>query len=120
MATSDFSQPMRGDLLWVYEGLTAYLQEVLAARSGLVSYPEFLEADALIRQKSHGKHSLDDFCLEFFSGPHSAPIVAAYDFDDVVAALNRVQPYDWREFWTARLSRLREEAPLEGLRASGW
>ena len=37
LATRDFEQPMRGDLLWVYEGLTQYLGWVLAARSGLVT-----------------------------------------------------------------------------------
>jgi predicted metalloprotease with PDZ domain len=35
LATPDFQQPMQGDLLWVYEGLTTYLGTVLAARSGL-------------------------------------------------------------------------------------
>ena len=35
LATPDYQQPMRGDLLWVYEGLTQYLGDVLAARSGL-------------------------------------------------------------------------------------
>jgi predicted metalloprotease with PDZ domain len=35
LATPDFQQPMRGELLWVYEGLTDYLGTVLAARSGL-------------------------------------------------------------------------------------
>ena len=33
----DYSQPMRTELLWVYEGLTEYLGFVLAARSGMVS-----------------------------------------------------------------------------------
>jgi predicted metalloprotease with PDZ domain len=37
LATRDFEVPMRGDLLWVYEGLTQYLGWVLAARSGLVT-----------------------------------------------------------------------------------
>jgi Predicted protease with the C-terminal PDZ domain len=35
LTTPDFEQPMRGDLLWVYEGLTEYLGKVLPARSGL-------------------------------------------------------------------------------------
>ncbi len=35
LATPDFQKPMRGDLLWVYEGLTDYLGTVLTARSGL-------------------------------------------------------------------------------------
>ena len=35
LTTSDYQQPMQDDLLWVYEGLTEYLGDVLAARSGL-------------------------------------------------------------------------------------
>lgn len=35
LATSDYQQPMVGDLLWVYEGLTSYWAEVLATRAGL-------------------------------------------------------------------------------------
>jgi predicted metalloprotease with PDZ domain len=35
LATPDFQQPMKGELLWVYEGLTDYLGTVLTARSGL-------------------------------------------------------------------------------------
>jgi len=35
LATTDYQQPMQGELLWVYEGLTQYLGFVLGARSGL-------------------------------------------------------------------------------------
>ena len=35
LATPNFNVPMQNGLLWVYEGLTEYLQAVLAARSGL-------------------------------------------------------------------------------------
>ena len=35
LTTSNYQKPMEGDLLWVYEGLTEYLGDVLAARSGL-------------------------------------------------------------------------------------
>jgi predicted metalloprotease with PDZ domain len=35
LATPDYEQPMKDDLLWVYEGLTDYLGPMLAARSGL-------------------------------------------------------------------------------------
>lgn len=37
LATPNFNVPMRDELLWVYEGLTTYLEGVLAARSGLWS-----------------------------------------------------------------------------------
>lgn len=35
LATPDYEQPMKTDLLWVYEGLTSYLGDVLSARSGI-------------------------------------------------------------------------------------
>lgn len=35
LATPNFQEPMKGELLWVYEGLTEYLGDILAARSGL-------------------------------------------------------------------------------------
>jgi predicted metalloprotease with PDZ domain len=37
---SDFQTPLRSDLLWVYEGLTSYLGNVLGARSGACT-PEY-------------------------------------------------------------------------------
>ncbi len=43
LATSDYQQPMKGDLLWVYEGLTQYLGEILTARSGLWNKQQFLD-----------------------------------------------------------------------------
>ena len=41
LATPDYSEPMKGDLLWVYEGLTQYLGEILTPRSGLLSAQDF-------------------------------------------------------------------------------
>ena len=44
----DFEQPMHGDLLWVYEGLTEYLGKVLPARSGLWTAESFHESVAAV------------------------------------------------------------------------
>src|ERR1700746_2857666 len=35
LATPDYQAPMKGDLLWVYEGLTQYYGVMLSARSGI-------------------------------------------------------------------------------------
>jgi predicted metalloprotease with PDZ domain len=43
LATPDYEKPMQDDLLWVYEGLTSYLGDVLTARSGLWTPEEFRE-----------------------------------------------------------------------------
>ena len=47
LATPDYAIPMKGELLWVYEGMTQYLGEVLAVRSGFETPEELREALAL-------------------------------------------------------------------------
>src|SRR5215510_13364633 len=47
LATGDFEKPMKGDLLWIYEGLTEYYGWVLASRSGLITPERNLQALAL-------------------------------------------------------------------------
>ena len=37
LISADYHEPMKDDLLWVYEGLTDYLGGVLTARSGLLT-----------------------------------------------------------------------------------
>jgi len=44
LATRNYQEPMIGDLLWVYEGLTDYLGNLLAERSGLLSEEQYREA----------------------------------------------------------------------------
>lgn len=44
--TANFNVPMRGSLLWVYEGQTQYWGYILAARSGLLTKQEALDAIA--------------------------------------------------------------------------
>jgi predicted metalloprotease with PDZ domain len=176
LATPDYEQPMQTDLLWVYEGLTSYLGDLLAARSGertsalardalaqiaadidhrsgrvwrnlqdtadgvptmqnaprswddyrrgLDYYDEdvltWLWADVIIRQRTKGAKSLDDFCKVFHGAPGGPPMVKTYTFEDVVAALNQVAPYDWRGFWTEWLSNHGPGGPLGGVEGSGW
>ncbi|HEV3036777.1 MAG TPA: M61 family peptidase [Candidatus Angelobacter sp.] len=43
LATPNYQIPMEGDLLWVYEGLTDYLGDILSARTGLRSPQEWRE-----------------------------------------------------------------------------
>ena len=44
LATPNYQEPMVGDLLWVYEGLTEYLGDLLAERSGLWTDEQYREA----------------------------------------------------------------------------
>jgi len=176
LATPDYQTPMQTDLLWVYEGLTTYLGNVLAARSGFWTPEQFRDstaetaadydhlpgrtwrnlqdtadaapqlyfasnawyswrrgvdfyaedilnwmwADVIIRQQTGGKKTLDDFCKLFHGEPGGPPDVRPYTFDEVVKTLNQVAPYDWRSFWTERLTNHGPGAPLGGVEGSGW
>ena len=80
----------------------------------------WLWVDVIIRQQSKGSKSIDDFCRLFHGAPSSGPMVKTYTFDDVVNTLNQVVPYDWRGFWTERLTNHGPGAPLGGIEGSGW
>ena len=89
-----------------------------ALRRGTDFYDEgaliWLEADTLIRKQTNGQKSLDDFCRIFHGGESrlDVPQVKPYTFDEVVATLNQVAPYDWRAFLTQRLTATGGGAPL--------
>jgi predicted metalloprotease with PDZ domain len=174
--TPNFNVPMRDSLLWVYEGQTQYWGFVLAARAGLLTRQEaldaianvaatydnrlgrewrdledttndpiiamrrplswrswqrsedyysegqliWLDADTLIRRLSGGKRSLDDFAKAFFGVDDGSFVTRTYTFEDVVAALNGVEAYDWASFLHARLQGHGPGAPLDGLARGGY
>ena len=176
LATPDYEKPMQDDLLWVYEGLTSYLGDILGGRSGVRTADQFREnlasmaarldhvpgrtwrnlqdtadgvpsmqgapsqweswrrtvdyydedvlnwlwVDTIIRERTHGQKSMDDFCRLFHGGQSGPPEVKTYTFEDVVNTLNQVTPYDWRGFWTERLTNHGPGAPLTGIERSGW
>jgi len=176
LATPNYQEPMKGELLWVYEGLTQYLGNLLSARSGLWTVQQYrdhlaesaadldhkpgrlwrplidttiaaqilygspaewnslrrsvdfydegwliwLDTDTKIRELTSGAKSLDDFCKRFHGAPSTAPMVKTYVFDDVVATLNEVAPFDWRTFLLTRLNSTDFHAPLGGIERGGW
>ncbi|WP_394838950.1 M61 family peptidase [Pendulispora rubella] len=176
LATPNYQEPTRNDLLWVYEGLTEYLGWLLAGRSGLAQpqdskdalaliaatldaiparkwrslgdttytpafgqesnrpwysaqrardyYPEslliWLEADMLIREKTGGARSLDDFLRAFFGGTSGGAEVKPYELGDVVTALNRVAAHDWKAFFEQRITEVAAHAPLGGIEGAGY
>ena len=79
----------------------------------------WLEADALIRAKTKGRKSLDDFARAFFGindGDWKAP--ATYTFDTVVETLNGVVAHDWARFLRDRLDG--RTGLTGGIEAAGW
>lgn len=80
----------------------------------------WLDVDTRLRELSREKKSLDDFAAGFFGVEDGRVEALPYSFEDVVAALNRVAPYDWAGFLKDKLNRSGEDAPLDGLARSGW
>ncbi len=177
LLSPDYQQPMKDDLLWVYEGLTEYLGEVLTARSGLLTldqsrdglaqvaatmatrpgrewrslqdtadaapvlydaghdwdnwrrgtdfYEEgellWLDVDSTIRRLTGDTKSMNDFCRVFYAGgPANEPALETYTFDDIVATLNGIAPYDWAGFLRHRLDSIAPDTPAEAVENSGW
>lgn len=80
----------------------------------------WLDADVLIRQKSGGKLSLDDFLHKFHGGVTGEPRVVTYDLNEIVRTLNQVVPYDWAGFFNERVYAVNKNAPMGGITNGGW
>ncbi len=80
----------------------------------------WLDADTKIREMSGGKKSLDDFAKLFFGIDNGSYITHTYNFDDLVKALNTVQPYDWAKFLHERVYDLAPRTPENGITQGGY
>jgi predicted metalloprotease with PDZ domain len=80
----------------------------------------WIDVDRIIRQRSGGKRSIDDFAKAFFGVRDRDWGELTYTFDDVVATLNKVQPYDWRGYLQRRVYDIAPQAPLEGITEGGY
>lgn len=185
MWPANFNTPPQDALLWVFEGLTVYWNDVLDARSGIRTLPEalaawekvasdfsarpglkwrtlqdasdevlmqhgnanlwpdgrrqswpdwqlgvidayaqgelvWLDIDTLIRERSGGRKSLDDFARGFFGIRDGSLVAAPYTFGDLVAGLNAVLPYDWATFLRARVDSVSATADLDGVTRGGY
>ena len=80
----------------------------------------WIDVDRIIREQSAGKRSIDDFAKAFFGVRDRDWGDLTYNFDDLVATLNRVQPYDWRGYLHRRVYDIAPQAPLEGINQGGY
>ncbi len=81
----------------------------------------WLDVDTLIRELSGNQRSLDDFARAFFGVEEGRVAPLTYSFEQVVAALNAVQPFDWARLLRERLDRTGDAGGLlNGLTRSGW
>jgi predicted metalloprotease with PDZ domain len=87
-------------------------------------YPEsdlvWLDADTKIRELSEGKKSLDDFAKLFFGINNGSYITVTYTFEELVKALNTVQPYDWTGFLRTRIYDVSPSVPEDGFTRGGY
>jgi predicted metalloprotease with PDZ domain len=79
----------------------------------------WLDVDTLIREKTGGRKSLDDFARAFFGIDDGSYVTVTYTFDDIVRALNAVLPYDWAAFLHARVDAI-APTPLDGFKRGGY
>lgn len=80
----------------------------------------WLSADMLIRSQTKNKKSLDDFAKIFFASREGDYGQSTYEFDDVVAALNAVHPYDWPTFLRDQMQKSGLPAPLSAFALAGY
>ena len=80
----------------------------------------WLDADTKIRELSGGRKSLDDFARLFYGIDDGSYVTRTYTFNDLVAALNAVQPYDWADFLRARVYKLASHTPEDGITRGGY
>jgi predicted metalloprotease with PDZ domain len=87
-------------------------------------YPEsdlvWLDADTKIRELSGGKKSLDDFAKAFYGINNSSYVTVTYTLDDLVKALNMVQPFDWAGFFQTRVYDVAAQVPENGITQGGY
>lgn len=176
MIHPDAHTPNDTELLWVYEGLTQHLGEILEVRSGMASPDEYrwmllerlrwarlqqgrewrsladtgaashtlrsgseswghlrrdqdyyqegavfwLECDALIRERTGGTKSLDDFCRSFFHSESRTPSPRGYTRADVVGALEGAATSDWDSFVRTRIETPTALGPLHAATQLGY
>jgi predicted metalloprotease with PDZ domain len=98
-------------------------REFRSARRATDFYSEgelmWLEADVLIRKRSNGKRSIDDFARAFFGRTSTGPLVLPYTRDDVIAALEGVQHNDWAAFFGTRIDAVAPHPP-DPFTGAGW
>ncbi len=80
----------------------------------------WLEVDQKIRDLTKNSKSLDDFSRLFHGGASNGIEVKPYTFEEVVATLNQVAPYDWASLLRERVYTVQPTPTTEGLTAAGW
>jgi predicted metalloprotease with PDZ domain len=79
----------------------------------------WLDADTIIRQRTGGKKSLDDY-VKLFAGGVSGPRVVTYTRADIERYLNQVTPYDWHGFFERYVYSIATRPPTDEIARAGY
>lgn len=80
----------------------------------------WLTADQLIRQRTGGKKSLDDFARLFLGVRNGDWGTLTYTFDDIARTLNEVTPYDWAGFLRHYIYDVNPKPPIDWIEMGGY
>jgi predicted metalloprotease with PDZ domain len=81
----------------------------------------WLDTDTLIREKTGNQKSIEDFVRIFLGkGGNTGPLIVTYTFEELVADLKEVAPYDWATFFHDRVDKINPHLDFAGLERSGY
>lgn len=80
----------------------------------------WLDVDTIIRERSHGAHSLDTFLHRYTEPSTTGPIVVTYTRSQIQNLLNEVEPYDWNAFFEKHVYQPQMHPPADELARAGW
>jgi len=80
----------------------------------------WLDADTIIRERSHGASSLDTFLHRFTEPSTTGPMVVTYTREQVESLLDAIVPYDWHAFFQKYVYEPQMHPPTDELARAGW
>lgn len=80
----------------------------------------WLEINAILHVQTNGKYSMNDFAKTFFGHTDGDWGTLGYDLDDIIAVLNTLAPYDWKNYFEKRINHPNQDTPIESLKKSGY
>jgi predicted metalloprotease with PDZ domain len=80
----------------------------------------WLEIDQIIRERTGGQRSIDDFAKLFFGMNDGDYGQLPFEVDEIIAKLNAIAPYDWAGFIQTRFNSPGQPAPLMGIEKGGY
>lgn len=80
----------------------------------------WLEVDQILRERSAGKRSIDDFARLFFGMNPGDYGQLTYEVDEIITKLNQLVPYDWAGLIETRMNTPGQPVPVQGIEKGGY